>query len=229
MENVLNPYAYIGDMHNNGLDFIAQNLLDFDRVPTGSEVLINLSATFINNSGAFPEATFSNLVEASTLAYNNILLNLYPSDFTEQQIEYAELIEAVFDDYENLFIHISEINNKINNIVIQVLESELSEEEQIPLLAGLAIGKSSLYYWNQQKTDMNSYWSQVNYRQNSNINWPVIDWRKIGRADIRGTLRGFFRGGIFGGIKGAVGGAATGAIGNSAGALARQLYDYYFE
>ena len=38
MADVLNPYAYIGNLHNNGLDFIAQNLLSFDSLPDGVEM-----------------------------------------------------------------------------------------------------------------------------------------------------------------------------------------------
>ena len=232
MANLLNPYAYTGDLHNQGLDFIAQNLLSFDRVPTGSKVLINLSATFVNNSGFFPEATFSNLIEAGTLAYNNILLDRFPSDFTEQQITYAKQVENVFDGYENPFRHISEINNKIDDIVEKVFTSGLSEQEQIPLLIGLAVGKSSLYYWNQQASDSNSYWSQINDKQSSQqtalrIDWPTIDWGAVLKADARGAIRGFFKG-LFGGGGGAIGGAVSGALGASAGNLALQIYDYYF-
>lgn len=214
-------------MHNNGLDFVAQNLLSFDRVPSEPEVIINLSATFVNNSSSFPRATFDNLVTAGTLAYNNVLSDSYPSDFTERQIAYAKQVEAVFDGYENPFNHIDEINTKINSEVQKVINSDLTEEEQMPLLAGLAVGKSSLHYWNQQVVDSNSYWSQVNYQQASKIDWPDINWRKVGRADVKGAVGGFFKG-LFGGGGTALGGAATGALGSSAAELAVQIYDYYF-
>lgn len=73
MADVLNPYAYIGDLHNNELDFVAQNLLSFTSLPESAKVIINLTATFVNNSGAFPETTYQDLVTAGTIANNKFL------------------------------------------------------------------------------------------------------------------------------------------------------------
>ncbi len=222
MADVLNPYAYIGDLHNNGLDFVAQNLLSFTSLPEGAEVIINLTATFVNNSGAFPETTYQDLVTAGTIANNNVDLDLYPSDFTEQQIQYARQVEAVFDGYEDPFKHIAEINNKINAEVKKVFTSRLSEEEQAPLLIGLAVGKSSLYYWNQQVIDSNSYWNQVNNNQPKSKTMSDVDWNKVGNSDLKGAVRGFFRG-LAGGIKGAVGGALVGGGVKSGVEVVKQL------
>lgn len=222
MADVLNPYAYIGNLHNNGLDFIAQNLLSFDSLPDGVEVIINLTATFVNNSGTFPETTYHDLITAGTIANNNVDLDLYPSDFTERQIEYAKQVEAVFDGYEEPFQHIDEINEKIDNEVQNVFTSELSEDEQEPLLIGLAVGKSSLYYWNQQVADSNSYWNQVNNNQPESKPMSDVDWNKVGNSDLKGAVRGFFRG-LGGGPKGAVAGALVGGGVKSGVEVVKQL------
>src|SRR5690606_15988568 len=190
MADVLNPYAYIGDLHNNGLDFVAQNLLSFDRLPQGINVIVNLTATFANNSNFFPETTYNDFVTAGVTANNNVDLDIYPSHFTERQIIYARQAETVFDGYEDPFKHIREINEKINKEVQKVVTSELSEEEQAPILIGLAVGKSSLYYWNQQVVDSNSYWTELNNRQESRKAMSDIDWNKVGNSDLKGAIRG---------------------------------------
>src|SRR5690554_4555601 len=221
MAQVLNPYAFVGDLHNQGADFIAQNLLSFDSLPSGVQMLINLSATFVHSTGEFPGLTYNDLVEAITLAHNNIVSDQFPSDYTPEQIAFAHQVEAVFDSYEDPFQHIAEINENIDNLVGTVLSSQISEQEQNPLLAGLAVGKSSLYYWNQQMADGNSYWSQViDKHAETTEKAPTIDWRKVGKADIKGAVRGFFTG-LFSGN--ALGGAAGGAIGSSVVELIDQL------
>lgn len=236
LQSLVNPYYSIGYLHNQGADYIGQNLLCFERLPTWSEVIINLAANFISKSNVFGEIPYINLKTAASYALDYNVLDIYPKDFTENQITYAGQILAIFDEYETLFDHIPEINTSIDNLVENILNSELSEEEQIPLLSGLAISKSSLYYWNQQFINPNSYWSQINNRQASQnqapqnqslqINWPIIHWGKVLKADAKGLVGGFLKS-IFTGT-GAVAGATAGAVTASAVELATQIYDYYF-
>lgn len=102
----------------------------------------------------------------------------------------------------------------------------MTEKEQAPILCGLAVAKSSLYYWNQQFVNPRSYWSQINDKQaeqgaNLRINWPRIDWGAVGKADLKGAVKGLIKGLFTGGnvVAGAVGGA-LGLILSPAGAVA---------
>src|SRR5690554_6372846 len=107
MAQVLNPYAFVGALHNQGADFIAQNLLRLDSVPSGVQMLINLSATFVHSTGEFPGRTYKHWVVAITLAHNNIASDTLPSDYTPEQIAFVHLVEAAFDSHDDPFQHIS--------------------------------------------------------------------------------------------------------------------------
>jgi|SRR5690554_106527 len=230
LETLVNPYSSIGDLHNQGLDYIAQNLLSFEKLPNKPDIFITLSATFVSKTNIFGDLPYKDLETATSYALNYIALDLYPKDFTERQIFYAREAESIFDEYEFPFNHTREINTNIDDLVKTILESELNEEEQAPILCGLAVGKSSLYYWNQQFVNPNSYWSQINEKQASQtvslkIDWPEIDWRAVGKADLKGAVKGFLKG-LFRGDPAS--GAASGAINASARNLSTQILDYYF-
>lgn len=231
LKTLVNPYSSIGDLHSQGLDYIAQNLLSFEKLPNKPDIFITLSTTFVSKTNDFGNIPYNDIEVATTYALNYSILDIYPKEFTEKQIFYAKQAETVFDGYESLFDHIDEINAKIDDQVRIVLLSELTEKEQAPILCGLAVAKSSLYYWNQQFVNPRSYWSQINDKQaeqgaNLRINWPRIDWGAVGKADLKGAVKGLIKGLFTGGN--VVAGAVGGAIEASAGNLAGQIYDYYF-
>lgn len=230
-QNLVNPYQYIGNLHNQGLDYIAQNLLSFEKLPNKPDIFITLSTTFVSKTNVFGNIPYNDLEVATTYALNYNILDIYPKEFTEKQVFFAKQAETVFDGYESPFDHIDEINAKIDDQVRIILLSELAEKEQVPILCGLAVAKSSLYYWYQQFVNPRSYWSQINDKQaeksgNLKINWPQIDWKAVGKADLKGAVKGFIKGLFTGGN--VVAGAVGGAIEASATNLAGQLYDYYF-
>ncbi len=178
LKTLVNPYSSIGDLHSQGLDYIAQNLLSFEKLPNKPDIFITLSTTFVSKTNDFGNIPYNDIEVATTYALNYSILDIYPKEFTEKQIFYAKQAETVFDGYESLFDHIDEINAKIDDQVRIVLLSELTEKEQAPILCGLAVAKSSLYYWNQQFVNPRSYWSQINDKQaeqgaNLRINWPL--------------------------------------------------------
>lgn len=43
LKTLVNPYSSIGDLHNQGLDYIAQNLLSFEKLPNKPDIFITLS------------------------------------------------------------------------------------------------------------------------------------------------------------------------------------------
>uniref|UniRef100_UPI004049D18C hypothetical protein n=1 Tax=Flavobacterium sp. TaxID=239 RepID=UPI004049D18C len=231
MNTLKNPYASMGDLHNQGLDFISQNLLSLPMISFKNDIYLNLSASFIKNSNQFPKLELKEIDALASYALNYIELDVYPKEFSQKQIVLSDNIISIFDEFSSPFQHIRELNIEINNQVRSVIESELTEDEQVPLLVGLAVAKSSLYYWNQQITDLNSYWSQVNdlqllQSQSTNTGWPPIDWKKVLKADVKGAVKGFIKSLASGG--GALAGAGAGAISSSALEVGIQLYDIYF-
>ncbi len=230
-QNLVNPCEYIGDLHNQGLDFLGKNLLSFEKLPFKNEILVNMAVEFISNSSYFGNISNSNLQIAGSYGLNYYFLDIYPKDFTQEQKVYADKVTSIFDNVKFPFNQIDEINKEIEIQVLEVLKSSLTEEEQIPILYSLAVAKNSLYYWNEQYVNTNSYWSKLNdlqTKQNNNLrfDWPELDWGKIIKADIKGALNGFIKSLFFGG---AGAGSAVGAISSSATEMITQIYDYYFE
>jgi hypothetical protein len=230
-QNLVNPCEYIGDLHNQGLDFLAKNLLSFQKVPFKNEILVNSSVEFISNSSYFGNISQNNLQVAGSYGLNYYFLETYPKDFTQEQKIFADKVLSIFDNIKFPFDQIESLNKQIEIQVVEVLKSNLTEEEQIPILSSLAVAKNSLYYWNEQYVNKNSYWSKINdlqLNQNNNLklDWPEIDWGKVIKADIRGALGGFIKSLFSGG--GALVGAVTGAISSSAAEIIFQIYDYYY-
>jgi hypothetical protein len=230
-QNLVNPCEYIGDLHNQGLDFLAKNLLSFQKVPFKNEILVNSSVEFISNSSYFGNISQNNLQVAGSYGLNYYFLETYPKDFTQEQKIFADKVLSIFDNIKFPFDQIESLNKQIEIQVVEVLKSTLTEEEQIPILSSLAVAKNSLYYWNEQYVNKNSYWSKINdlqLNQNNNLklDWPEIDWGKVIKADIRGALGGFIKSLFSGG--GALVGAVTGAISSSAAEIIFQIYEYYY-
>ncbi|TAF08766.1 MAG: hypothetical protein EAZ75_09780 [Flavobacteriia bacterium] len=229
-QNLVNPCEYIGDLHNQGLDFLGKNLLSFEKVPFKNEILVNMAVDFISNSNYFGNISTSNLQIAGSYGLNYYFLETYPNDFTQEQKIYAEKVLSIFDNIKFPFDQIESLNKQIEIQVAEVLKSSLTEEEQIPILSSLAVAKNSLYYWDEQYINKNSYWSKIkdlqsNQNNNLRLDWPDIDWGKVIKADIKGALGGFIKSLFFGG--GAIAGGVTGAISSSAAELIVQIYDYY--
>ncbi len=231
LKNIVNPYLSIGDLHNQGLDFIGQNLLSFEKIPNKTNILITLSSNFVSRTNIFGNVSLNNLEATASYAMDYVLLDKYPKGFTQEQLIYAKKAEAIFDSYENPFDNFDLINQEIDIQVKDVINSNLTENEQIPILSGLAVAKFSLYYWNEQISNPKSYWAQINDLQaiqnpNLKLNWPKINWGKVLKADVKGAIAGFIR--DFLGANAALTGTITGAIANSAAELIVQIYDNYY-
>lgn len=229
-QNLVNPCDYIGDLHNQGLDFLGKNLLSFEKVPFKNEILVNMAVDFISNSNYFGNISTSNIQIAGSYGLNYYFLETYPNDFTQEQKIYAEKVLSIFDNIKFPFDQIESLNKQIEIQVTEVLKSSLNEEEQIPILSSLAVAKNSLYYWDEQYINKNSYWSKIkdlqsNQNNNLRLDWPDIDWGKVIKADIKGALGGFIKSLFSGG--GALAGGVTGGISSSAAELIVQIYDYY--
>lgn len=147
-EVLTNPYNQIGTLHNQGLDYIIENL---SNSPTTDE-LANLSAKFIciygekiDTPSVFDTAKY---YSAASYAMNSYLcadVKRKPQSFNNVQLNYYNKIsETILNSERNV------IKDNLVSLENEVIKSQISWAEQQPILIAIAVGKASADYWNYQ-------------------------------------------------------------------------------
>jgi hypothetical protein len=203
-----NPYEQIGAVHNDALKYFSKN------PPTDYTLdgIIRVSSVSVLNSfkgkGNYDDAELLDLQGITGCAFNTLYLpdtsdpNFIPinvdaiikaKDFNHVQASFVKALllpstPLDMNDYKSIVI----------NIEGKILHSELTCDEQFPLLAATAVAKSSIDYWKKEIKDPKTPWP------------PPVALRKFWKyliADAAGALMG-----AAGGPIGAAGGAAGATI-----------------
>jgi hypothetical protein len=153
-EILTNPFNQVGVLHNQGLDYLIDNL---SNQPSTDE-LANLAAKFICINGLnIPSPTgfdTGQYYAAASYSMNSYLCNdiaRKPESFTNIQLNYYNKISKTILDSDRY-----SIRTNLEAIEFDILSSEISWKEQMPMLISIAIGKYSADYWNYQLDNIGS-------------------------------------------------------------------------
>lgn len=198
------------------MDFVLQGLKRSNDIN-----LNNVDSVVNSNLNLFYKSKFtSSLMLQSALKYSNLECNRLSKKIqTKQKISAFEVspIQKVINEYSaNLSDLQKEFLNRIDNamyldeelIVIELnkieidAQSKLSEQEALPILAGIEIGKASIAYWTE---NLNS-WIQA---LNSNSGVSNVKMQKVAN---KFSWNNLFASDTAGGVGAAVGAAIVNAI-----------------
>lgn len=215
---VTNPYDYIGQMHNQGLDFII-NTIYSSSCAVNETTVIKLSSQFVSQFCTFCEVSPISLEAGITNVLNYRKLDLLPPVDNPVQSGFINDLLNIADLFVNPFEHLESINTQINDLNKNVFLSNLTVEEKIPIFCASSVYVNSLYYWNQVIQTEDNKWAI--YITNQEVSFLGLNWGKVGKEDLKGALPGAIAGGIGalftgGGILlGALGGALGGGVSTS--------------
>jgi hypothetical protein len=181
IESLTNPYESIGLLHNDGLDYIINNL---GASPTAEEI-INLSATYVC-------ITCDNIAsptiwqKSKYAAYGAYGLNAYLcNDINKKPSRANSVSPYLYNKISNTILNASSrfnVRGDLETLEAELIKSEYSYDVLQPALIAIAVGKHSADYWNFQIDNIAiSPWATY-----LNANFPDLDIgaRNIIDADI---------------------------------------------
>lgn len=246
MLSIPEKYKVIGEKHNEGLDYIFEEL---------SKNKIEIVKTRSSNSDVFnliKDASASFVLETSTyenLQKEDLFKIIDDSPVITKQTRSAVNSLGTFNDKQVRFIDkymtiIEELDGDINVVIKKLMKlqneviSSCTSEEAAPLLAGISVGCYSLQYWNDNlyKWDaLNPNGTKAlmkNTRTKSDVtevkptqdewDWFNSTLISMGQSDGIGAVIGGGLGALAGGV-GAIPGAIVGGCNASAGAGVKEL------
>ena len=141
---ISNPYDYIGQMHNQGLDFVI-NVIHNAPCAVKEEVIVKLTSQFVSQF-CFSKGTSPLLIESSVVnALNYRRLNVLPPIDNPTQAGFVNDLLTIADTYVNPFEHLGVITTQVNDLNQTVFLSSLTEEEKMSVLGAAAVYLDSLY------------------------------------------------------------------------------------
>jgi hypothetical protein len=174
-EVLTNPYNQVGTLHNQGLDYLIDYL---SNQPTTDE-LARLSAQFVCINGlGIPNPTdfdTGQYYAAASYAMNSYLCNdiaRKPESFTNIQLNYFNKISKTIQDSSDRF----SIRPDLEALEFEIMRSEISWKEQVPMLIAIAVGKYSADYWNYQIDNIGSSKWATYINQYGNPSTEMYTW-----------------------------------------------------
>jgi hypothetical protein len=253
ISNFDNPLDFIGQTHNQGLEYILRNIEaskgGLKSAQNGKEMIISLTNDFMEK---LPKETilFNNKVNYVEFG-NSISRKIFESNLKSESIQLSNEQRIFVNELKRIIernIKSGKYDQIFNNVSIleeRIWNSNLNDDEKYVLLAATSVGKYSLQFWSQKKISTNNSPRLKSGTTESNQD-PLTRWLNDAvNADIDGTITGAIAGGIVGGIWGsvllpgvgtitatvveAVHGGFYGAIVGSAYFGFKSLYDEFFK
>ncbi|MEA2106977.1 MAG: hypothetical protein U9P82_09735 [Bacteroidota bacterium] len=231
-----------GIEHNKGLDYVLQELKTTSQnkhlnLKSSNDIfsLVKTSTKdfLIINSDIISSSNNDYAIECAENAFDWVESNHSESNtksITDDNSYYSSIEDSLSLNQKEL---LNIINDAINDIdldleaTLSVFETvrnrantELNEDERIPIIAAIEIGSNSMIYWSENIDE----WAEVFSNGNKSAKgW--FNWKKVGGADVKGAVTGGVTGAITG--AGAGIGALGGGVGASAGQAALELWNHW--
>ncbi|MBN1639262.1 MAG: hypothetical protein JW866_09855 [Ignavibacteriales bacterium] len=235
ISSFVNPYAYVGEVHNEGLDYILNDLNEEAKTKKNklnkigskqefnSELIkfVNNSQTkFLTSKGYQPEE-ISSILGSDIFNYckkmgkvnDDSLITLY----SEKQIYYLNIVNEIIEtenDLENLKIKLNKLEEQVFN--------ELGDEEAMPILIATSVALNSSIYWEE------------NYQIWENTMLEIATDGNLGKVSNLGkiskicALKDVIGMDVAGAVAGAMAGGGKGAlIGGLAGSAGQAIYEIF--
>jgi len=226
----VNPYSFIGEKHNDGLDYVLQSIKTFNK---SNELSKNDFADYV--SERYYEFCVNNIENYETmsdlgiLSYEQISDLLIPNsrttfldsiianaDISDKQRQYLEKIASTIIDFSNTY----ELQDSLDVLNLNIRnDQDLADEEKIILFGASSISICSYEYWSENIEEWVNTLNEALDLEIDADDYQEAEIRNIAAADIAGLIAG----GIIGGFIG--GGIIPSAIG---GGLAASLYQLIY-
>ncbi len=209
----------VGDIINNQLEVFystrLENDIDIASAKEYSEVEVNRVVSLRYKNGHLRTDT-SSLIQ--------ILIQNYSDKLSESQIQLLSDIEDVFSNSTGDFDEVVSKLDEIENLAI----SSLTEEEALPVIAGVEVGKESLQYW---KENIGEWEQAISEGGTCQLRW--FSWKEVAGSDVAGAVGGAVGAAVVNAIPGAgqvgyAGAVLGGAAGTSATDAVYQIWDHFF-
>jgi len=195
-----NAYEYIGEQHNQGLDYFLQNG-DFHDIRKQAAPITIQFGEKLGYKRADMEATLSDPSVADVIysdAPDVTLSAYYKAHGLTKELAYFNQMSAALSAESataaEAVAKLTEIERAVET------DKSLSAKSQISLLQGLAVGKHSAEYWYEQSLlGKSSPWI-IKSGQSGGSPQARINWWKVGLMDLAGGLTG----GVIGGLAGSI-------------------------
>lgn len=221
-----NPYDWIGQQHNEGLNAA---IASREQVGTGILPLALASVAVATEYGCGAAnvrcINFSPSLSgaARVAAFPETTRQVVVSQLNPVQADFFLQMMSVLDNYSN---DPTRAVAEMKVVESRILSSTLASEQAMPLLMGASVGRYSVVYWNQQKADADSPWILV---AGMDLPGAFGSTETITGADVAGAI-------VWGGMAlgSGVGAAAAGqaalagAIRGSLMAALLELWAYFF-
>lgn len=211
MENkqITNPYQKIGVLHNEGVDYVINNLKPKE---VTIEKIIDTTGQYLGkvNNTEKPSA-LALYCESITLTINRLNQVPFKVIVKEEKIskEAVCFMKSILDVSED-FDYPTTLKI-VENIESNILMSDMTQEERSYPLLMVAVSKSSINYWIEQINDKKSPWIPFVGDDLARLKWP---WKQDGLGAAGGAITGGVSGGLIGGVIGAIGGAVGYSVAN---------------
>jgi hypothetical protein len=200
---VPNPYEWVGELHNEGLEFAILQIGGRSKVEMGDVVdlvdqfLVQNSDKLSTREARPGGLDWAKVIEPAVGGKNRFLQHL--ADLEEDG--------AISNEFRAMAEEAVELTwrgdmDGLRSLEETVRNQSLVEAERIGVLSAIAVGSHS-----------NQFWQSRTPRDIS----KAATWRRVVTADLCGALGGAIAGGIIGGGGGALAGAIGGAVGASTG------------
>lgn len=206
---LVNPYFEVGQLHNQGLDYVASQL-HAPEVPEISRLLELVLDWYITQNTTAPPEVKAAVYSLAAAGTNSTVLST-PAELYEKAGLSSEAANFLNESLA-LTGDFSFIISQLDNITKQALTAGLSDNDQFYVLTALAVGSASAKYGLlQQELGDQSPWAGYG---NKPWPWNIDEQAAVGGA-ISGSVGGIFGppGVLLGGILGAVVGGLGGSLG----------------
>ena len=189
-----NIYEQIGKLHNEGLDYVLQEVKKQPVTKGGirtinNAFIVNATADFMASRGYVSDAITkagSNFPDST--AYNKVV-----SQLSEKQQGYLDELFKIFDNQkinaEEAIIRIKALENRI--------KVNCSVDEQPVLLCGTAVARYTIDYWEEHAEEWLAEIGGIEalqmYKVATKAEKPEDDefsWKQLGAADAGGAVTG---------------------------------------
>lgn len=210
--NKINPYRILGKFHNEGMDYVIERILNKDIRGISIEEIVELVSEYLSNiykeNSKIDLAINYEIISKVLNKYKQLTLEeiLKLSDITlsEKAISYLKQLDDL--DLENP----DAASQKMKEIEQDILNSDLSVNEQQYPLVFIAVAEASIEYMNKEKEkENNSLWSKFTYQL------KIFPWK----SDGIGAVGGLVNKSIFGSIGFLLGGPIVSVISVGVGAV----------
>jgi hypothetical protein len=201
-------YDEIGALHNEGLEYVFNYLVKNQATTRAANSTVSIYQLAETAENLFLKEKGINFADTKLLTTRAKATKSDAINLNINQKEYYDKLMAIMSNYS--------MNYTVTQTAIAELASEiqsnLSLKDAGPLLYGIGVAKYTCYYWHLNRNKWaiefgSNVMTRGKSKPKSKEESSSVDWKRLGKEDVKGA------------VSGAAGGAAAGALAGGAGAL----------